>query len=630
VCGIAGEYNFMGQHILAGKFDVLTDAVAHRGPDGRGVWFNDSKDVALGHRRLSILDVSNRGHQPMSYDNGRFWITLNGEIYNFLEIRSELEKAGCTFVSETDTEVVLAAYKTWGAAMQHKFNGMWALGIYDTKDHSLFLSRDRFGVKPLYYFCSHDRLLFSSEVQAIHKILGSSHLLNERIIRNIVSGGFAGHATNQTYLEDVYSLPGGYNLLIRNGKVDVKEWYTLTRVSVPATFKEQALVLRDLINDSCILRMRSDVPVATCLSGGLDSGVITAVIAQHHPTKEERFNNYTHKGFCVAFPDTRIDESPEAIRLAGQLNSQIDVLKVYPPNAVELVAAMQQCDGPMHSLAFYPIWRLYEHIRSNKIIVTLDGQGPDEMLGGYRPLRDAMEAAIELRKPFWFRDVYRTYASMGESNQFSSKQFARHELKELIKHRINLLKKAIKHFGKRQTSEDKYTGRDELSPVRTPSADANRFDRKLFNQFFHSPLPGILQQYDRCSMANGVECRMPFMDYRVVEFIFSLPVESKVGGGYTKRILREATKGLLPDETRLNKVKIGFNAPIVDWFRGGLKSFMLEHIRSDDFLNSPYFDGKKLNKEFEAFLAQAAPDWNQAWKFWPPVHLTWWLKSLKT
>ncbi|MFZ2881847.1 MAG: asparagine synthase-related protein, partial [Candidatus Moraniibacteriota bacterium] len=161
--------------------------------------------------------------------------------------------------------------------------------------------------------------------------------------------------------------------------------------------------------------------------------------------------------------------------------------------------------------------------------------------------------------------------------------------------------------------------------IRRPKNFENSLEKSLFIQFFQSPLPGILNQYDRCSMAHGVECRMPYMDYRIVEFAFSLPSESKVGKGYTKRILREALVGILPNKTRLNKLKLGFNAPIVDWFRGPLKKFMLEQMNSEEFITSKYFNGEKLKTDFEKFLKSTNPQWSEAWKFWPPVHLVWWM-----
>ena len=616
MCGIAGIYNFNLNQIEINEIDLITDALTHRGPDGRGIRYNENKSVALGHRRLSILDLSDSASQPMAFEEERYWIVFNGEIFNFIEIRTELNNKGYQFKTESDTEVVLAAYHHWGEDCLNKFNGMWAFAIYDQQDHSLILSRDRYGVKPLYYYFDEEIFYFASEVQAIHKVLGKQHPLNEKVISETARGSFNSHGTNLTYLESVYSLTGGHNLFIKNKKISVNVWYELKKISVPTNFDEQAVQLRNLIIDACNIRMRSDVPVATCLSGGLDSGTITSIISKFGDTSNSRFNNYTHKGFCASFPNTVIDESKDAVRLAKQLNTKIDVLEIKAPKKEELIEAMKACDGPMHALAFYPIWSLYKHIRENNIKVTLDGQGPDEMLGGYRPILDALDAAIELKKPRWFLNVYDTYSSMGETKQFSSKKFARKQLLLIILKRI-----IPKFILNRIVPEQK---------INAPFWITNKFDKSLYHQFFYSPLPGILQQYDRCSMANGVECRMPFMDYRIVEFLFSLPVESKVGDGYTKRILREATKGILPDETRLNKLKIGFNAPIVDWFKGNLKDFMLEIINSNEFLESKYFDGKKLNYDFLDFLNKKKPLWDDAWKFWPPVHLTWWLNNLKT
>lgn len=623
MCGIAGILNFNpSNEVELIKINTLTDAVSHRGPDGRGVWFNSQKNLALGHRRLSILDTSENGSQPMQYANDRFVITLNGEIYNFIEIRIELENLGLKFNSNTDTEVILAAYQTWGEKMLHKFNGMWAFAIFDNQNKTLFLSRDRFGVKPLYYYRDKDSFIFSSEVQAIQKTIKGLEL-NNTVINNIVAGGFKSFGTEQTYLINVFSLPGGHSITIKEKNLDTKKWYILQKVNVPKTFNEQAKELKNLIYDACKIRMRSDVPVATCLSGGLDSGTITAVLADDELNKESRFKNYTHQGFCASFPNTPIDESADAIRLAKQLNTTVNIVNIEAPTQEELVEALKQCDGPMHALAFFPIWKLYKQIKQNNILVTLDGQGPDEMLGGYRPINEALQAAIELKKPLWFWDIYKTYGAQGETSQFSSKQHTNEQLIGVIRGKLSTIKNKLLGKNLQNTS----INNTDLSFVNMAPQSFNSLDKSLYEQFFQSPLPGILQQYDRCSMANGVECRMPFMDYRVVEFIFSLPVESKVGGGYTKRILREAAKGILPDETRLNKLKIGFNAPIVDWFRKDLKEFMLEQINSDDFLNSNHFDGKKTKHLFDEFLLKKNPSWGDAWQFWPPVHLTWWIKN---
>ncbi|MFZ2881516.1 MAG: asparagine synthase (glutamine-hydrolyzing), partial [Candidatus Moraniibacteriota bacterium] len=408
MCGIAGIYNLNKKAVPNEEINVLTDAVSHRGPDGHGVWFNRDKTLAFGHRRLSILDLSESGKQPMSYNQSRYWITYNGEIYNFLEIKKELEAKGYKFISDSDTEVILASYQEWGEKMLQKFNGMWAFAIYDCAEKRLFLSRDRFGIKPLYYYQNKERFIFSSEVQAIHKILGNKHPLNEKVIKDISLGSFLNHGTNETYLENVFSLPGGYNLsLEQDGKINTKEWYVLNKIDVPEKFEDQAKKLRELLYDACILRLRSDVSIGTCLSGGIDSGGITALINSFKPKNESRFSKYTHRGFCASFPNTPIDESNIAKILAEKLGSKLDIVEILPPSEDALELALKQCDGPMHALAFFPIWSLYKYIKQQKISVTLDGQGPDEMLGGYNPIYESLMAAIELKKPRWFWDVYR-------------------------------------------------------------------------------------------------------------------------------------------------------------------------------------------------------------------------------
>lgn len=627
MCGIAGIYNLRGKQVLRQDLDILVDALDHRGPDGRGVWIENN--VGLGHLRLAILDLSDNGKQPMSYDNGRYWITLNGEIYNFIEIRNTLESEGYKFTSQSDTEVILAAYKKWHEKMLDKFNGMWAFAIFDTKKHTLFLSRDRFGVKPLYYYIDSERFVFASEVQAIHKLLGIDHQLNKKVIMDIASGSFNNHGTDQTYLQNVFALPGGYNLLVHGNKGKLIKWYELNRVKVHDKFTDQAVHLRELIKDACLLRLRSDVPIGTCLSGGVDSSSISAVIDKFNETNT-RFTKYTHKAFCAGFPETPIDESKKAKLLAKKLQIKLDIVDIKAPTEKELVDAMKQCDGPMHALAFYPIWSLYKYIKNQKVTVTLDGQGPDEMLGGYNPLYEALTAAIELKKPGWFVDLYRTYSMQGETKQFSS---WRHSLKILtfvlfkkfIIFDVNILASLGFLRPKKELALRMNHNVFKFQYIRKPIKFSNTLDKSLYNQFFQTPLPGILNQYDRCSMAHGIECRMPFMDYRIVEYVFSLPPQSKVGGGYTKRVLREAMKGIVPSEILFNKTKLGFNAPIVDWFKGPLKDFMYKQMSTPTFINSTYFNGVEIKKSFDKFINNPHAQWEEAWKFWPPVHLAWWI-----
>ena len=621
MCGIAG--------ILGSPDDRSFPLVAlrHRGPDEEGIWRDPQDRIWLGHRRLSILDLTPRGRQPMEYGEGRYRIVFNGEIYNFIELRQELESKGYIFQSDSDTEVIPAAYDCWGVDCLHRFNGMWALAIWDAQKKELWLARDRFGKKPLYYYCKDGLFAFASEVQALQRWLGPQADLDAEVVQSICAGRFEWQGTERTYLTQVRTLPAGYWMRVERGRPELKRWYGLEpyRWKVPETFVEQALALRELLIDACRLRLRSDVPLATCLSGGLDSSSITAIVHRGLRRPEERAARDCHRAFCASFPNTMLDETDGVRAFAETVEAQLRVYEIKPPTEEKLLEAISACDGPMHALAFYPIWELYGFIRENGVKVTLDGQGPDEMMGGYfETIQSALGAALFHGRLGWFWDIYKTYSAQGESSYRSSKGFAKSELFRLFKSPLSRLKRLIvSGFANGPTHSE-----DPLEYAQPTPPGLSVFSAELYNQFCQKQLPTILQQYDRCSMSQGVECRMPFMDYRIVEFVFSLPDTSLVGGGFTKRILREAVRGLVPEATRLSKVKIGFNAPIVEWFLGPMRPIVLDVMSSAEFRQSRFFEGPELIKKFEAWLK--APNWGEAWAFWPPVHLILWQRQMKS
>lgn len=630
MCGIFGVIPAPGVEAadVNARLEIINDALSHRGPDDSGVWSDD--DITLFHRRLAIIDPGPSGHQPLHYLNRRYTLVFNGEIYNFLELRDELRAKGYSFTTDTDSEVIAAAYDSWGLQCLDRFNGMWAFGLWDRSQKRLLLSRDRYGIKPLYYAEQDDDFTFASEVQALHKWLGSDAGLKENVLRGVAGGSRIHHGTEETYIRQVRSVPAGHNLIWADGRFDVRRWYEPSPVECPPDFNSQATVLRNLILDSCKLRLRSDVPVGTCLSGGLDSGSVASIV--HRVLKHETISRSPtdfHSSFCASFPDSEFDETGPARSLANILGANFQCVDIHSPQPDRLLQAMAACDGPMPNLAFYPIWELYAFIRSSGVKVTLDGQGVDEMLGGYRVSNPALKAALRAGQFFRAWDVYRTYRSQGEFRHYSARAAASKDLLAAFRSFVPPTARRLANSFRR-SGKNVGNGRTNPSPSWKPPAGLDEFQETLYRQFFYDTLPMLLQQYDRCSMANGVECRMPFMDHRVVEFVFSLPNTSRVGGGFTKRILREAMRGIVPEEVRTRTRKIGFHPPQADWFRGALRDWICDTIESKLFLESPIFNGKSLRSEFYEFERNTNDPkaWEMSSRYWGPVHVTWWLDNL--
>jgi asparagine synthase (glutamine-hydrolysing) len=630
MCGLAGIVAFRGQKISPRAIERITGAVSHRGPDGAGFWFSDDRTVSFGHRRLSILDLSSAGSQPMTTADGRFVMIYNGEIYNFLEIARELEQLGDRLRSASDTEVILLAFERWGSDMLKRFNGMWSLAIYDTVARELFLSRDRYGVKPMYYYADQECLVFASEVQAIERLIPDRVTPNAEFMSGLTRFDVSQYAVENTYLNEVKALLPGFNLRVAHNRLETEQWYRLEPVGVERGFTAQVEQFRELFVDACRIRLRSDVPVATCLSGGVDSGSIVSVLGREKASEAPRFPPFSHRSFTAAFPETELDETADARLVAASANMTFDAQVVEMPTPDELETAMSFCDGPMPALAFYPIWKLYRHVRESGITVTLDGQGGDEMLGGYYLGVPALRGAWQTGNMLWMRDVAATYGGLNPH----APEWMRNDWQRFKRETVSRVDQAVKRPVKKALAMISLYDKSRLraqAPELPPrwaggvhARERNSLALALWRQFFVSPLPFLLYQYDRCSMASGVECRMPFMDYRLVEYVFSLPLSSKIGHGYTKRILREAMKGILPEKIRTNRTKTGFNAPFKQWFSGPLRTWLLDQSSSESFLQNSFFDGRKVRQ------ALANPAASSERESWGHVHVAWWLAQSGT
>lgn len=627
MCGVAAI--FRKSPVFIEEIQRLLSFISHRGPDGNHHQFLFGDKIAFGHSRLAIQDTSHSADQPMTTTDGRYTIIFNGEVYNFKELRYNLQSRGHRFRTASDTEVILASFAENGVDCLRDFNGMWAFLIYDQYSQQCFFARDRFGVKPLYYTQRNEELIACSEIDAIGRFLGNEISENEEFLKNLIAQDTRRFGTETTHLDGVLALPPGcYAVWKPHEPIEVHRWYKLTRQEIPHRFPDQVQHLRELLSDACQLRLRSDVPVATCLSGGIDSGAIVCTLSDLIK-KGVDAGGFIHRSFNASFPGSALDESKQTQQLAKLTGISLDCHAIQCPAPDDLETALRFCDGPMPALAFYPIWQLYKHIKHSGISVTLDGQGADEMLGGYFIGSDALLSGWQSRNPFRYRDLLTTYSSLHphaptwmHDAQAFTRRYAFSEIDQAIK---RPLKAAASFFGFRRNQSGKMP-RPVAAPIAVSEKDPDINDwlaHKLWDQFFVNPLPFLLHQYDRCSMASGVECRMPFMDYRLVEFIFSLPLTSRIGGGYTKRVLREAMKGLLPDNIRLNRLKAGFNAPFSDWLLGPMRDWFQDQLNSKAFIGNKYFDGRALRQKYSRLTPDSKNDWNER-EIWPCIHVTWW------
>ena len=579
MCGIFGHIGFIESKLA----QVCTDTLAHRGPDGVGLWH--TTEVTFGHRRLSILDLSDNGKQPMSYADGHYHITFNGEIYNFLEIQAELEAKGYRFRSQSDTEVVLAAFDAWGEKCLNRFNGMWAFAIWDAREKALFLSRDRFGKKPLFYTnLPGKKFAFASEMKALFPLLGEVRP-NKALVMD-TRRIFTYESTAECVIEGVKRFPAGHSGWLKEGKLTLSRWWnTLDHiVAAPLRYEEQVEKFRELFLDACRLRMRSDVPLGTALSGGLDSSAtISAMahIARHGKTL--RMGESWQHAFVASFPGTPLDETKYARMVTDHLGIEATVIDIDPLQAIADLDRSLYLFEDLYITSPIPFMLTYGAVNAHGTSVTLDGHGADELFAGYN-----FDYLVALRDAGWnLKQAYEIVGTHFDGMPENSAQFPKMPSKSRFIaefHARRWAKKMLRR-GLQQVSRDAqhpaWQGLDHLN-------------RQLYISTHETILPTLLRNYDRYSMANGVEIRMPFMDHRIVTLAFSLPWTAKMRGGFSKTIVRDAMAPYMPHEVTYRKTKIGFNSPIVDWMKGPLKAYFLDTISSQSFKASGLIDPQQV------------------------------------
>ncbi len=590
MCGIYGVYNKRIDELLAKR---CLDEIAHRGPDGEGLVMWDH--VTFGHRRLAIMDVSDNGHQPMSDASGRYHIIFNGEVYNFLEIRRELTNKGYRFVSDSDTEVILYAYIEWGEGCLDRFNGMWAFAIYDREEDTVFLSRDRYGVKPLFYIEGQGPegpyAAFASEMKALLPMMDHPEP-NRRITLN-PKCYTRYEISDECVFKGIKRLPAGSNMYIdKNGK-RISRWYrTLDHLmkDVPADYEAQTALFRELFLDAVKMRMRSDVTIGTALSGGLDSSAVISAMA-HIGNKGdlERVQKDWQHAYVASFPGTTVDETDWAKKVTDNLNIKATFVNMDPARYAGELDEMFYRFEELYLTSPIPMMVLYRSLREDNTLVTIDGHGADELFGGYT--FDFIEAMSDAKSREEIEMIAKAYNG---SFPHDGSNNSRKEMKPESLYRDYRIKKI-----KRRLKGDVYKSLETGSPE---FESLDHLNKVLYASTHETILPTLLRNYDHYAMASGVEIRMPFMDHRIVELAFSIGFLSKLHGGYSKSIIRDAMKGIMPEEVRTRRTKIGFNTPIVEWMKGPLKEYFMAAVTEQDFLNSDLIDPGKVRTKVEQVI----------------------------
>lgn len=578
MCGIATL--FAAENIEAESIRRMTDIIAHRGPDGEGhVSLLDGR-LWLGHRRLAIIDLTTCGHQPMSYRDGRYWITFNGEIYNYIELREELRAKGLKFLSDSDTEVLLAAYAEWGRDCLHRFNGMWAFVIVDTLKKKLFAARDRFGVKPLYYWKSPQGFwALASEIKQFSVLSGWNARMNGQRVYDFLNWGLTDH-TAETLYRDVFQVRAGHAVECPldgfPAELPLYQWYRLKPQPFSGSWQDAVNEFKRLFFDANKLRLRADVPVGSCLSGGLDSSSI--VCAVNELLKDQKVTQLQR----TVSSCSEIKKYDECEYIDEVINSRrIQAYYTYPSFA-KLVKTAQAItwhqDEPFGSTSIYAQWCVFESARQNSLIVMLDGQGADEQLAGYHGFFGPRFAGLWKRLQ-WFTLINEIIAAKKIHNY--GPLFA------LVRLTNTLLPGPIREVIRRHyngcSSRPEWLDYKRLcavpgNPFEDSGMKTDTIQDMSIAQLTANNLPMLLHWEDRNSMAHSVESRLPFLDYRLVEFVLGLPDEMKLSSGITKKVLRDAMNGILPEKIRNRSDKMGFVTPEEMWIKNN-PAFFRDELR---------------------------------------------------
>ncbi len=617
MCGIAGwanlDFNRLSQNNGEAILHSMCERMKHRGPDSEGLWMDES--VALGMRRLSIIDL-HTGEQPVYSEDKQIVAVMNGELYNFREVRNDLEKRGHKFETQTDTEILPHLYEEYGEAMLEQINGMFAFALWDKRKRKLFIARDRFGEKPLYYGVFEGKLIFASEPKVLLENPAVKTEINTDALRSYLSFDYVPAPTS--IYKNIYKLPAAHLLILENGEVRTRRYWNLTfhKNGGTPTVEKAATDLRDLLADAVRMRLVSDMPLGILLSGGVDSSTVAAFAAQ--------FSSEKVKTFSIGFEEDSFDESKFARQVAAHLGTEHYEDKLSVEKAADLITEIGTwLDEPMSDGSLIPTFLLARFVREY-VTVALGGDGGDEIFAGYPMYFGHKIARVYDSIPRFLRAgvIEPIVNNLPVSNKnlsfdYKAKRFvAASEYDAVTRHHSwfgsfsidqqnDLLTKDILA----QTSNDIYKGAKDLLVITDAPTEIERMQFLDMNFYMAED---ILTKVDRASMAVSLEVRAPFLDPRVAQFAAGLPLEYKLKGNKGKYILKKAVEPLLPKNI-LHRPKKGFGIPIAEWLKGRLNPLMRDLLASDRLKNQNLFDEKYVWKLIGEHETNVASHHKQLW-----------------
>ncbi len=597
----------------------MRDSLTHRGPDDAGIYFDDGNRIGLGHRRLSVLDLSSLGHQPMSNDQGTVWMVYNGEIYNFKEIRDVLRSKGYKFKSNSDTEVVLNAFLHWGIDCVKEFIGMFAIAFWDNRNKTMYLVRDRIGVKPLHYYYKDGHLLFGSELKALMAHPNFRKDIDYGVLPTFLRYGYI--QAPQTIFKDTYKVKPGHYICLQHNKLKQVKYWDVNDYYLEEPFlgdeDEIAYELEELLVDSFKYRLVSDVPVGIFLSGGIDSTTLTALLQKNINTQL--------KTFTIGFHNDKYNEAKWARTVAQYLGTDHAEYYVSANDCLDVIEELPNIyDEPFGDNSAIPTLILSRLTRGNAI-VALSADGGDELFGGYKHYRTLSSINTSFQKiPKSLRNkiirVLKTVRLDKAQNIYQSLRPALPHIKDfkdkyekysnilaacnnndlVNMHKINSSKWTpdetdilLNNSNSKELKcdqEDLYTELKEIDFTSQMMAS----DLKTFL------VDDILTKVDRASMRMGLECREPFLDHRIVEYAARIPYSLKYKHGKSKYILRKILDKYVPEEL-VNRPKQGFVVPLADWLNGNLYPMLMDYLNEDKLKREGIFNEKMVSQSIKDF-----------------------------